>query len=66
MTLPPNSRRNMRSRPVAWSIVATCTSSWFMIVFIRSFAAIVSNAKLRGETCTIIVLRGTTETPALP
>ena len=37
-----------------------------MMVFIRSLAAMVSNAKLRGETCTIIVLRGTTDTPALP
>jgi hypothetical protein len=56
----------MRSRPLAWSIVATWTSSWFMIVFIRSLAAMVSKAKLRGDTCTIIMLRGTTETPALP
>ena len=37
-----------------------------MIVFMRSLAAIVSNAKLNGAICTIIVLRGTTETPALP
>jgi hypothetical protein len=29
-------------------------------------AAIVSKVKLSGATCTIMVLRGTTDTPALP
>ena len=65
-TLPANSLRKIRSRAAVWSSVATCTSSWFMIVFIRSLAAIVSNAKLSGEICTIMKLRGRTETPALP
>jgi len=36
-----------------------------MIVFIRSLAAIVSKAKLSGEICTIMKLRGRTETQTL-
>ncbi len=51
---------------MAWSIVATWTSSWFMSVFSRSLAAIVSKAKWMGAIWTVSALRGTTEAPALP
>ena len=37
-----------------------------MIVFMRSLAAIVSNAKLSGAICTRSVSRGTVVAPALP
>ena len=51
--------RKKRSVPAAWSMVTTWTSSWFMIVFIRSFAGIVSKAKLSGAIWIPRKLRGT-------
>ncbi len=65
-TFPPNSRRNRRSGRPGRSIVATWTSSWFMMTFIRSLPAMVSNAKLNGEICTSTVSYGTTPAPAFP
>ena len=58
--------RKKRSVPAAWSMVTTWTSSWFMIVFIRSFAGIVSKAKLSGAIWIPRKLRGTALAPALP
>jgi hypothetical protein len=66
LTLPPNSRRKRRADRAAWSIVAMCTNSWFMIVLSRSLAASVSNAKLSGAIWTVRRLRGTTVAAALP
>ena len=66
MTLPPNNRRNIRSAPVDWSIEITCTSSWFMIACIRSFARIVSKAKLSGATWIRTDECGTDPALALP
>ena len=66
MTLPPKSARKKRSPPAAWSMLATCTSSWFMMVFIRSFAARVSKAKLRGAISALTEFLGTEVAPALP
>ena len=37
-----------------------------MMVFMRSLAVIVSNAKLNGAICTRMLLRGTDVAPALP
>ena len=65
-TLPPKRRLKNRSGLAAWSIATTCTSSWFMMMFIRSLPAIVSNAKLRGAICTVMAFLGTAVADAFP
>ena len=43
----------------------TCTSSWFISIVMRSFAAMVSNAKFSGATWMAMTLRGTAPAAAL-
>ena len=42
------------------------TSSWFMSVFIRSLAAIVSKMNAMGAICTVTRSPGTVDAPAFP
>ncbi len=47
-------------------MATTCSSSWFMMMFIRSLPAMVSNAKLSGAICTVSRSLGTDVAEALP